>query len=185
MDNLHQLIDYSAQKTRVLIYSTFPTVTQLFASVLDFNGKEFALFSDAQSFDFPERDFVVFETSNLDHAVTYHPNIVLVTDETPALDILMIAENIVPGGILIYPESLTEKLDESDNFFRKISFAETPFETDSENVFLSTDMGVIPLRSNDQHLVRNITGIRLLAQQLSVMQDEFYDAAMSFGETTG
>ena len=112
-------------------------------------------------------------------------NIVLVTDETPALDILMIAENIVPGGILIYPESLTEKVDESDNFFRKISFAETPFETDSENVFLSTDMGVIPLRSNDQHWVRNINGIRLLAQQLSVMQDEFYDAAMSFGETTG
>ena len=53
-------------------------------------------------------------------------------------------------------------------------------ESESEKILISTEMGEIPLASGDANLVKNINGIKLLCQQFGIMEEDFYEAMMSF-----
>ena len=81
---------------------------------------------------------------------------------------------------MVYPENMEETVDEAENYFRKLSFSNAEFKTEGEKILISTEMGEIPLASGDANLVKNINGIKLLCQQFGIMEEDFYEAMMSF-----
>ena len=65
-------------------------------------------------------------------------------------------------------------------FFRKLEFPGTNFLKSNSNFILQTNIGAIPISSTDENLVQNIDGVKLLAQQFGVMEEDFYEPVMSF-----
>lgn len=174
------LLTYSQNKTRVLIYTSQPAVSQLTVQVLEFYHKDFDFFSNNGFYKREDHDFVVFETSRLEEAAAFKPNIVLVSDEIDLQTADGLLQNITPGGVLIYSEKFDNVVESSTNFFRKLPFALSNFQKDNTQITLSTEMGSIPLTSGNEDLIRNLDGIKLLCQQFGIMEEEFYEPVMSF-----
>lgn len=171
-----------ANKTRVLIFSSAPAVSQLLKYILTFNEQGFDVVNDEKTAGSTDHDFVIFETNNLESVAAFHPNIVLVTHDIAPENLSTIAENMVAGGVMIFPETSADQIEAVTNYFRKIPFGETEFNADSEHTSITTEMGNMPIKTGDEILLRNLEGIKLLSQQLTVMADEFYDAVLAFGE---
>ncbi|UOE40270.1 hypothetical protein MTP09_10140 [Chryseobacterium suipulveris] len=173
-------LQYAENKTRVLVFSSNTSAADLLKSVLNFNGKDFDFFSGEGSTDFNDSDFVIFETEDSNEASDFNPNIVLVTEEIAAEKLQPVLENIVAGGVLIYPVEFSDVVESTSNYFRKLPFEKIQFETSGDNFIIKTEIGDIPLNSKNQQQLLNINGIKILAQQFGVMESEFYEAAMEF-----
>ena len=180
MSDISEIFEYSKNKTRVLVLSSIPSVAKLLKKVLDFNRKDFDYFLHDGSSSAHENDFVIFETSDIENAATFHPNIVLVTDEIPTENLDVLLKNIVSGGVLIYPENFEETAQNSENYFRKLTFGKSEIQNLNGAITLKTEMGLIPVNSKDENFLRNIEGIKLLSQQFGVMEEEFYEPVIGF-----
>ena len=75
---------------------------------------------------------------------------------------------------------MEQKIDELPFFFRKLSFSNAEFKKDHHQIILQTEMGLIPINSSDENLVKNLEGIKLLSQQFGVLNEEFYEPVMGF-----
>ena len=177
---MQNIFEESKNKTRVLVLSSQPAVTQLLLEVLYFHEKDFDFYLEDGSFSNADNDFVIIETSNLEHAASFEPNIALISAEISDNEINSVIEKITPGGVLIYHSTLAENVDQSSNFFRKLEFTGTNFSKSNSNFILQTNIGAIPISSSDENLVQNIDGVKLLAQQFGVMEEDFYEPVMSF-----
>jgi UDP-N-acetylmuramate: L-alanyl-gamma-D-glutamyl-meso-diaminopimelate ligase len=175
-----EISEYFRNKTRVLVFTSYPYIFKFLVIVLNFNGKEFESFSENGILPENHHDFVIYETFNLQKAADFQPNIVLITDEVSAEKAESLLENIVAGGTLIYSEKLDTTIERTLNYFRKLSFEETDFKEGNGSIILNTEIGSIPLNSDDKNLIRNINGIKLLSQQFGVMEEDFYEPMMSF-----
>jgi UDP-N-acetylmuramate: L-alanyl-gamma-D-glutamyl-meso-diaminopimelate ligase len=173
MNSISEISDYSQNKTRVLIYASNPAIAQLVLQVLDFHGKNTDFFLQNGQNETLENDFVVLETSEVQKAAEFRPNIVLMTEDFGDQDLSLLLKNIIPGGVLIYPET-------SEIFFRKLPFSRAGFKKNSETFVLNTELGDLPLLSANENLIENINGIKLLCQQFGVMEEEFYEPVMNF-----
>lgn len=180
MTSLPEIIRLSQHKTRVLIFSSAESAAQLVTEVLHFYDKEFDYFLKNKEFQNAENDFVIFETSNEDEASEFKPNIIFISDENNFDDVKNIFKNIVSGGILIYSNKLEKEIEELPFFFRKLSFPNSEFKKDNQQLVLKTEMGFIPINSSDENLVNNLEGIKILCQQFGIMEEEFYEPVMSF-----
>lgn len=175
-----KIFEYSKDKTRVLVLSSVAPVVRLLKEVLDFNQKDADfVFSDGTSLK-ENNDFVVFETSDLDKAAAFQPNIALITDEINVEGTEALLKNIVSGGVLIYPENFEETVQNSENYFRKLPFSNTEILQKSGQNLIKTAYGDIPVNTSDENLLLNIGGIKLLAQQFGVMEEEFYEPLIGF-----
>ena len=89
-------------------------------------------------------------------------------------------ENIISGGVLIFPKKFETEVENSNQFFRKLSFDD--FEVQEKNGItqLQTEMGTIPLPFKDEILLKNLKGIKLISQQFKVLEEDFYEPLMSF-----
>ena len=180
MTDFSEISAYSQHKTRVLIYSSYPKTAKLVLHVLDFFGKNTDFILSNGKSKTADCDFVILETSDLQKAADFKANIGLISDEMGSGNLTSIIKNITAGGILVYPENMEETVDEAENYFRKLSFSNAEFKTEGEKILISTEMGEIPLGSKAENLVQNMNGIKLLCQQFGIMEEDFYEALMSF-----
>ncbi|OWK73647.1 hypothetical protein CBW16_09065 [Flavobacteriaceae bacterium JJC] len=180
MTDISEILAFSKNKTRVLLCTSHPSVAKLVMAVLDFYSKEADFFSIHGVSRNSGSDFVVFETSDLQKAAAFQPNIVLISEEINPDQILSVLQNITPGGVLVYPEKFAGVVESAENYFRKLPFTVSEFKRNDDHFVLNTEMGSIPLLSGDENLIQNIEGIKLLCQQFGVMEEEFYEPVMSF-----
>ena len=180
MTDFSEISAYSQHKTRVLIYSSYPKTAKLVLHVLDFFGKNTDFILANGKSKAADCYFVILETSDLQKAADFKANIGLISDEMGSGNLTSILKNITAGGILVYPENMEETVDEAENYFRKLSFSNAEFKTEGDKILINTEMGDIPLGSSDANLVKNINGIKLLCQQFGIMEEDFYEAMMSF-----
>lgn len=177
--SLPEIITISQNKTRVLLFTSHESVSNLIHDILDFNGKEFDYFFKNKEYN-QENDFVILETNDLEAASEFKPNIVFISDDYDFLNIESILKNIISGGILIYPRKLEAQIEEQTFFFRKLPFSNVEFKKENNQIILQTEMGAIPINSSDENLVKNLDGIKILCQQFGVLNEEFYEPVMSF-----
>ena len=174
------ILTYSKDKTRVLLYTSNPSITHLIQKVLNFYEKEFDFFLENGLIQNEGNDFVILETSDLEKATQFKANIFFISDEINSDHIDSALQNITPGGILIYPIELEKVVNECQHFFRRLPFTDSLFLKNEHQFILSTQIGLIPLISTDENLIKNLEGIKLLCQQFGVMEEEFYEPLMSF-----
>lgn len=182
MTSLPEIVTISQNKTRVLLFTSLESVSNLVLDILHFNGKNFDYFLKNKELNEPENDFVILETSDLERASMFLPNIVFISDEYDFVEVEAIFKNIVSGGILVYPKKIEAKVEELPFFFRKLSFSTSEFKKDHHQIVLQTEMGSIPIHSSDENLVKNLDGIKLLCQQFGVLNEEFYEPVMGFND---
>ena len=180
MTDFSEISAYSQHKTRVLSYSPYPKTAKLVLHVLDFFGKNTDFILANGKSKTADCDFVILETSDLQKAADFKANIGLISDEMGSGNLTSILKNITAGGILVYHENMEETVDEAENYFRKLSFSNAEFKTEGDKILINTEMGDIPLASGDANLIKNINGIKLLCQQFGIMEEDFYEAMMSF-----
>ena len=180
MTDFSEISAYSQHKTRVLIYSSHQKVSGLMLYVLDFFGKEVDYFLENGSIKQADSDFVILETSDIQKASEFRPNIALISEEINNENLSLLLKNITAGGVLIYSEKIRETVDLAENYFRRLPFCDVEIKNQADKIVIKTEMGNIPLLSGDENFVKNINGIQLLCQQFGVMEEDFYEALMSF-----
>lgn len=186
------------------------TITSIVLHVLKFHGKEADFMSGAKIEDFDcmvnlseNNDFMILEgdeypSSALDSEskfLHYQPNIALLsgiswdhinvfpTFESYLETFRKFVASITPGGILVYnseDENVVQLVESAENYFRKISYQTPDFNIQNETTYLRTEIGNIPLLIFGEHNLQNIEGARHICQQLGILEEEFYDAIMSF-----
>lgn len=171
-----QLFKDHQDKTRILI-SSESGMARLVLHILDFCGISTDYILDNGEQNIQNNDFLIFESQHSDVAL-FHPNVVLLTSasEFPISDLF---SNITGGGVLVYPENnenINSALDNVENYFRQLPYASTHPIGDT----IETPMGIIPISFAKHPMAEHLEGVRLLVQQLSVMEEDFYEALMTF-----
>lgn len=186
------------------------TITSMILHVLNFHRKEVDYMVGAQLEGFDcmvkltgDNDFMVLEgdeylSSPIDlrsKFLLYQPNIALLsgiawdhinvfkTFDDYVEQFRKFVASITPGGILVYNEEdpeVVKVVDNAENYFRKIPYKTPEYEIINGTVHLKTEMGDIPLSVFGTHNLLNLEGARHICQHLGIMDEDFYEAIMSF-----
>jgi len=186
------------------------TITSMILHVLNFHQKDvdFMVGAQLEGFDCmvkltPDNDFMVLEgdeylSSPIDlrsKFLLYQPNIALLsgiawdhinvfkTFDDYTEQFRKFVASITPGGILVYNEEdpeVVKVVEAAENYFRKIPYHTPEYEIMSGKVHLKTEMGDIPLSVFGAHNLLNLEGARHICHHLGVMDEDFYEAIMSF-----
>jgi len=186
------------------------TITSMILHVLNFHQKDIDYMVGAQLEGFDcmvkitnDNDFMILEgdeylSSPIDlrsKFLLYQPNIALIsgiawdhinvfkTFDDYVEQFRKFVASIKPGGVLVYNEEDTEVVKvvlSAENYFRKIPYKTPEYEIVNGIVNLKTDMGDIPLSVFGKHNLLNMEGARFICSQLGIMEEEFYEAIMSF-----
>ena len=186
------------------------TITSMILHVLNFHQKEvdFMVGAQLEGFDCMvkltnENDFMVLEgdeylSSPIDlrsKFLLYQPNIALLsgiawdhinvfkTFDDYIEQFRKFVASITPGGILVYNEEdleVVKVVEEAENYFRKIPYKTPEYEIIDGQVFLKTEMGDLPLSVFGAHNLLNLEGAKNICLHLGIMEEEFYEAIMSF-----
>ena len=186
------------------------TITSMILHVLNFHQKDIDYMVGAQLEGFDcmvkitnDNDFMILEgdeylSSPIDlrsKFLLYQPNIALIsgiawdhinvfkTFDDYVEQFRKFVASITPGGVLVYNEEDAEVVKvvlSAENYFRKIPYKTPDYEIVNGIVNLKTDMGEIPLSVFGKHNLLNMEGARFICSQLGIMEEEFYEAIMSF-----
>ena len=186
------------------------TITSMILHVLNFHQKDIDYMVGAQLEGFDcmvkitnDNDFMILEgdeylSSPIDlrsKFLLYQPNIALIsgiawdhinvfkTFDDYVEQFRKFVSSITPGGVLVYNEEDAEVVKvvlSAENYFRKIPYKTPEYEIVNGIVNLKTDMGEIPLSVFGKHNLLNMEGARFICSQLGIMEEEFYEAIMSF-----
>ena len=186
------------------------TITSMILHVLNFHHKNIDYMVGAQLEGFDcmvkitdDNDFMILEgdeylSSPIDlrsKFLLYLPNIALLsgiawdhinvfkTFDDYIEQFRKFVASIIPGGVLVYneeDEEVVKVIESSTNFFRKIPYKIPDYKISDGKVVLETNMGEIPLSVFGKHNLLNLEGARFICQQLGIMEEEFYEAIMSF-----
>ncbi|WP_407405902.1 UDP-N-acetylmuramate--L-alanine ligase [Chryseobacterium sp.] len=186
------------------------TITSMILHVLNFHQKEVDYMVGAQLEGFDcmvklteDNDFMVLEgdeylSSPIDlrsKFLLYQPNIALMsgiawdhinvfkTFDDYIEQFRKFVASITPGGVLVYnqeDDEVVKVVENSDNYFRKIPYQTPDYEIVNEVVHLKTEMGDIPLSVFGAHNLLNLEGARHICHTLGIMDEDFYEAIMSF-----
>lgn len=186
------------------------TITSMILHVLNFHQKNIDYMVGAQLEGFDcmvkitdDNDFMILEgdeylSSPIDlrsKFLLYQPNIALLsgiawdhinvfkTFDDYTDQFRKFVATITPGGSLVYneeDEEVVKVVEGANNYFRKIPYKTPEYEIAESNVVLKTTMGDIPLAIFGQHNLLNLEGARNICQQLGIMEEDFYEAIMSF-----
>ena len=77
-------------------------------------------------------------------------------------------------------EEVVKIVENSQKYFRKLPYKTPEYSIREGKVYLKTSMGEIPLSVFGKHNLLNMEGAKLICQQLGIMEEEFYEAIMSF-----
>ena len=186
------------------------TITSMILHVLNFHQKDIDYMVGAQLEGFDcmvkitnDNDFMILEgdeylSSPIDlrsKFLLYQPNIALIsgiawdhinvfkTFDDYVEQFRKFVASITPGGVLVYNEEdaeVVKVVESAENYFRKIPYKTPEYEIVNGIVNLKTDMGEIPLSVFGKHNLLNMEGARFICSQLGIMEEEFYEAIMSF-----
>lgn len=186
------------------------TITSMVLHTLNFHNKniDYMVGAQLEGFDCmvkitPDNDFMILEgdeylSSTLDMRskfLLYQPNIALIsgiawdhinvfkTFDDYVEQFRKFVATITPGGVLVYNEEdaeVVKVVEQAENYFRKIPYKTPEYEIVDGIVHLKTDMGEIPLSIFGAHNLLNMEGARNICNQLGIMDEEFYEAIMSF-----
>lgn len=186
------------------------TITSMILHVLNFHHKDIDYMVGAQLEGFDcmvkitdKNDFMILEgdeylSSPIDlrsKFLLYQPNIALIsgiawdhinvfkTFDDYVEQFRKFVASITPGGVLVYNEEdpeVVKVVDNAENYFRKIPYKTPDYEIVDGIVNLKTDMGDIPLSVFGKHNLLNMEGARFICSQLGIMEEDFYEAIMSF-----
>ena len=186
------------------------TITSMILHVLNFHQKDVDYMVGAQLEGFDcmvkltqENDFMILEgdeylSSPIDlrsKFLLYQPNIALMsgiawdhinvfkTFDDYTDQFRKFVASITPGGVLVYNEEdaeVVKVVENAENFFRKIPYKTPEYEIVSGKVHLKTEMGDIPLSVFGAHNLLNLEGARNICHTLGIMDEDFYEAIMSF-----
>ncbi|NML71060.1 peptidoglycan synthetase [Chryseobacterium sp. RP-3-3] len=186
------------------------TITSMILHVLNFHQKDvdFMVGAQLEGFDCmvkltQDNDFMVLEgdeylSSPIDlrsKFLLYQPNIALMsgiawdhinvfkTFDDYIEQFRKFVASITPGGVLVYNEEDTEVVkvvEAAENYFRKIPYKTPEYEISNGKVYLKTEMGDVPLSVFGAHNLLNMEGARHICRQLGIMDEDFYEAIMSF-----
>lgn len=186
------------------------TITSMILHVLNFHQKEVDYMVGAQLEGFDcmvklteDNDFMVLEgdeylSSPIDlrsKFLLYQPNIALMsgiawdhinvfkTFDDYIEQFRKFVASITPGGVLVYnqeDDEVVKVVENADNYFRKIPYQTPDYEIVNEMVHLKTEMGDIPLSVFGAHNLLNLEGARHICHTLGIMDEDFYEAIMSF-----
>lgn len=186
------------------------TITSMILHVLNFHQKDIDYMVGAQLEGFDcmvktteDNDFMVLEgdeylSSPEDRRpkfLHYFPNIALLsgiawdhinvfkTYEEYVEQFKKFTENITSGGVLVYneeDEEVVKVVESSENYFKKLPYKTPEYEIKEGKVFVKTDIGEVSLSIFGRHNLLNMEGAKLICQQLGIMEEEFYEAIMSF-----
>ncbi len=186
------------------------TITSMILHVLNFHGKDIDYMVGAQLEGFDcmvkiteDNDFMILEgdeylSSPIDlrsKFLLYQPNIALIsgiawdhinvfkTFDDYIDQFRKFVSTITPGGVLVYNEEdaeVVKLVENAENYFRKIPYKTPEYEIVNGVVNLKTTMGDIPLSVFGAHNLLNLEGARMISTQLGIMEEEFYEAIMSF-----
>lgn len=186
------------------------TITSMILHVLNFHHKDIDYMVGAQLEGFDcmvkitnDNDFMILEgdeylSSPIDlrsKFLLYQPNIALIsgiawdhinvfkTFDDYIDQFRKFVATITPGGVLVYSEEdpeVVKVVESAENYFRKIPYKTPEYEIIDGVVNLKTDMGDVPLSVFGKHNLLNMEGARFICSQLGIMEEEFYEAIMSF-----
>ena len=186
------------------------TITSMILHVLSFHNKEIDYMVGAQLEGFDcmvkiteDTDFMILEgdeylSSAEDRQpkfLHYHPNIALIsgiawdhinvfkTFDDYLEQFRKFTESITSGGVLVYneeDEEVVKIVENSQKYFRKLPYKTPEYSIREGKVYLKTSVGEIPLSVFGKHNLLNMEGAKLICQQLGIMEEEFYEAIMSF-----
>ena len=186
------------------------TITSMILHVLNFHHKDIDYMVGAQLEGFDcmvkitnDNDFMILEgdeylSSPIDlrsKFLLYQPNIALIsgiawdhinvfkTFDDYINQFRKFVATITPGGVLVYNEEdpeVVKVVESAENYFRKIPYKTPEYEIIDGVVNLKTDMGDVPLSVFGKHNLLNMEGARFICSQLGIMEEEFYEAIMSF-----
>ncbi|ROH97630.1 UDP-N-acetylmuramate--L-alanine ligase [Chryseobacterium daecheongense] len=186
------------------------TITSMILHVLNFHQKDvdFMVGAQLEGFDCmvkltQDNDFMVLEgdeylSSPIDlrsKFLLYQPNIALMsgiawdhinvfkTFDDYLEQFRRFVASITPGGVLVYNEEdpeVVKVVEDAENYFRKIPYKTPEYEINNGKVYLKTEMGDVPLSVFGAHNLLNMEGARHICQQLGIMDEDFYEAIMSF-----
>ncbi|HBR11863.1 MAG TPA: peptidoglycan synthetase [Chryseobacterium sp.] len=186
------------------------TITSMILHVLNFHHKDIDYMVGAQLEGFDcmvkitnDNDFMILEgdeylSSPIDlrsKFLLYQPNIALIsgiawdhinvfkTFDDYIDQFRKFVATITPGGVLVYNEEdpeVVKVVESAENYFRKIPYRTPEYEIIDGVVNLKTDMGDVPLSVFGKHNLLNMEGARFICSQLGIMEEEFYEAIMSF-----
>lgn len=186
------------------------TITSMILHVLNFHQKEvdFMVGAQLEGFDCmvkltQDNDFMVLEgdeylSSPIDlrsKFLLYQPNIALMsgiawdhinvfkTFDDYIDQFRKFVASITAGGVLVYNEEdaeVVKVVENAENYFRKIPYKTPEYEINNGKVYLKTEMGDVPLSVFGAHNLLNMEGARHICRQLGIMDEDFYEAIMSF-----
>ncbi len=186
------------------------TITSMILHVLNFHQKDIDYMVGAQLEGFDcmvkitnDNDFMILEgdeylSSPIDlrsKFLLYQPNIALIsgiawdhinvfkTFDDYVEQFRKFVASITPGGVLVYNEEdaeVVKVVESAENYFRKIPYHTPDYEIVDGIINLKTDLGEIPLSVFGKHNLLNMEGARFICSQLGIMEEEFYEAIMSF-----
>ncbi|WP_209389428.1 UDP-N-acetylmuramate--L-alanine ligase [Chryseobacterium sp. RR2-3-20] len=186
------------------------TITSMILHVLNFHQKDvdFMVGAQLEGFDCmvkltEDNDFMVLEgdeylSSPIDlrsKFLLYQPNIALLsgiawdhinvfkTFDDYIEQFRKFVASITPGGVLVYNEEdkeVVKVVESADNYFRKIPYKTPEYEIVNGKVLLKTEMGDVPLSVFGAHNLLNMEGARHICHTLGIMDEDFYEAIMSF-----
>lgn len=186
------------------------TITSMILHVLNFHQKDvdFMVGAQLEGFDCmvkltQDNDFMVLEgdeylSSPIDlrsKFLLYQPNIALMsgiawdhinvfkTFDDYIEQFRRFVASITPGGVLVYNEEdaeVVKVVENAENYFRKIPYKTPQYEIVNGIVHLKTEMGDIPLSIFGAHNLLNLEGARHICHTLGIMDEDFYEAIMSF-----
>ncbi|SIT95704.1 UDP-N-acetylmuramate: L-alanyl-gamma-D-glutamyl-meso-diaminopimelate ligase [Epilithonimonas bovis DSM 19482] len=186
------------------------TITSMILHVLNFHHKDIDYMVGAQLEGFDcmvkitnDNDFMILEgdeylSSPIDlrsKFLLYQPNIALIsgiawdhinvfkTFDDYIDQFRKFVATITPGGVLVYNEEdpeVVKVVESAENYFRKIPYKTPEYEIIDGVVNLKTDMGDVSLSVFGKHNLLNMEGARFICSQLGIMEEEFYEAIMSF-----
>ncbi|MPT33191.1 MAG: peptidoglycan synthetase [Chryseobacterium sp.] len=186
------------------------TITSMILHVLNFHQKDIDYMVGAQLEGFDcmvkitnDNDFMILEgdeylSSPIDlrsKFLLYQPNIALIsgiawdhinvfkTFDDYVEQFRKFVASITPGGVLVYNEEdaeVVKVVESAENYFRKIPYKTPDYEIVNGIVNLKTDMGDVPLSVFGKHNLLNMEGARFICSQLGILEEEFYEAIMSF-----
>ncbi|PIF44594.1 UDP-N-acetylmuramate: L-alanyl-gamma-D-glutamyl-meso-diaminopimelate ligase [Chryseobacterium sp. 52] len=186
------------------------TITSMILHVLNFHRKEvdFMVGAQLEGFDCmvkltQDNDFMVLEgdeylSSPIDlrsKFLLYQPNIALLsgiawdhinvfkTFDDYIDQFRKFVASITAGGVLVYNEEdaeVVKVVEAAENYFRKIPYKTPEYEITNGQVYLKTEMGDVPLSVFGAHNLLNLEGARHICHTLGIMDEDFYEAIMSF-----
>lgn len=171
-------------KTRVALYTSGAgdLTLDILLHSLKSVGKSVDIIANGAIQTSDHNQFVIINiTEDWDIPPNFQSNIALVCIKYSTNENTII-ESMVAGGVLILPQdsdTFDNALNSTTKFFRRIEFPEPIVEKLGNSINLNTDMGLIPIVIPED-VIKNIDGIRLVAQQLGVMEDEFYESLISY-----